>query len=181
MKLPGSCMDHDKRFSKLELMVIRLCFQLPSDRLLFFSFDWAHLLTLTFSCWPVSRGLWTWPPWVICVPTFNHKIRNATHPGVSEVLLFTKSYKWKKQQWKKWTTERLLLETMHFWRSPMVRQFKMVARRLWTQQKLKLHDVASQWSNYSLLFPRSILFAEIFVTCLRNKAYVSFPSSPSIS
>ncbi len=142
---------------------------------------WVTIFFLWLGALAFSRGLWTWPPWVICAPTFNHKIGNAAHSGVSEVLFFTKSYKWKKQQWKKWTTGRLLLETMHFWRSPMVRQFKMVARRLWAQQKLKLLDVAWQWSNYSLLFPRSILFTEIFVTGLRNKAYVSFPNSPSIS
>ncbi len=29
-----------------------------------------------------------------------------------------------------------------------------------------------QWSNYSLLFPCSISFAESLVPCLRNKAYV---------
>ncbi len=62
-----------------------------------------------------SRGLWTWPPWVICAPAFNHKVGNAAHSGVSKVLFFTKSYKWKTQRWKKWITGRLLLETMHFW------------------------------------------------------------------
>ncbi len=50
------------------------------------------------------NGLWTWPPWLICAPAFNHKIRNAAHSGVSEVVSFTKSYKWKKQRWKNWTT-----------------------------------------------------------------------------
>ncbi len=54
-------------------------------------------------CDTFSRGLWTWQSWVIYAPAFNHKIGNAAHCGVSEVLLFTTSYKWKKQQWKKWT------------------------------------------------------------------------------
>ncbi len=103
-----------------------------------------------------ARGLWTWPPRVICSPAFNHKIGNAAHSGVSEVLLFTKSYKWKKQRWTKWTSGRLLLETMRFWWSPTVRQFKMAARRMWAQKKLTLLRVAWQWSNYSLLFPCSI-------------------------
>ncbi len=120
----------------------------------------------------ISRGLWTCPPWVICASAFNHKIWNAAHSGVSEVLLFTKSYKWKKQRWKKWTTGRLLLETVRFLWSPTVRQFKMAARRMWAQKKLKLLHAAWQWSDYSLLFPCSISFAESFVTCLRNKAYV---------
>ncbi len=50
--------------------------------------------------------------------------------------------------------------------------FKVAARRMWAQQKLKLIDEAWQWSNYYLLFPCSISVAESFVTCLRNKAYV---------
>ncbi len=70
-----------------------------------------------------SRGLWTWPPWVICAPAFNQKIGTAAQSGVSEALFFTKSYKWKKQRWKKWTTGRLFRETMRFWRSTTVRQF----------------------------------------------------------
>ncbi len=61
-----------------------------------------------------SRALWTWPPWVICISLLSHKIGNAAHSGVSEVLLFTKSHKWR----KKWITGRLLSETMYFWRSP---------------------------------------------------------------
>ncbi len=40
------------------------------------------------------------------------------------------------------------------------------------KKKLKLLHAAWQWSYYSLLFPCSISFAESFVTCLRNKAYV---------
>ncbi len=117
------------------------------------------------------RGLWTWPPWVICALAFNHKIGNDAHSGASEVLFFTKSYKWKKQRWKNWIPGRLLLETLCFWRSLTVRQFKMADRRMRAQQKLKL-DVAWQCPDYSLLFPCSISFAESFVICLRNKAYV---------
>ncbi len=64
------------------------------------------------------------------------QIGNASHLGVTEVLFFTKSYKWKKQRWKKWTIGRLLHETMWFWRSPTVRQFKMADRRIRSQQKL---------------------------------------------
>ncbi len=48
-----------------------------------------------------SRGLLTWTPWVICAPAFNRKIWNATHSAVSEVYPLTKSYKRKKQWWKK--------------------------------------------------------------------------------
>ncbi len=118
-----------------------------------------------------SRGLWTWSPWMICAPTFNHKIGNAAYPIVSEVLFFTKSYNWKKQQWKKWKTGRLLLETMCFWRSPTVRQFKMAGRRMRAKHKLTLLDVAWQCPDQSMLFPCSISFAEGFVTCLRNKAH----------
>ncbi len=102
------------------------------------------------------------------------KIGNAAHSGVSEVRFFTKSYKWKKQRWKNWTTGRLLCETMCFWRSPTVRQFKRADRRIRSQQKLKLLDVAWECSDYSLLFPCSISFAESFVTCLRNKAHVYY-------
>ncbi len=43
--------------------------------------------------------------WVICAPAFDHQIGNAAHFGVSESLVFTKSYKWKKQRWGKWKTE----------------------------------------------------------------------------
>ncbi len=71
-----------------------------------------------------SRGLWTWPPWVICAKAFNHKIGNVAHSGVSEVLFFTKSYKWKRQRWKKWTIGRQILQTMCFRRSPTVRLFQ---------------------------------------------------------
>ncbi len=130
------------------------------------------LISLNIFTYDFSRGLWTWPPWVICAPALNHKIGNAAHSGVSEVLFFAKSYKWKKQQWKEWTTGRLLLETMRFWWSPTVREFKMAARRMWSQKKSKLLHLAWQWSNYSLLFPCSISYAESFVICLRNKAYV---------
>ncbi len=35
-----------------------------------------------------SRGFWSY------APAFNHKIGNAAHSGVSEVVCFTKSYKW---------------------------------------------------------------------------------------
>ncbi len=66
-----------------------------------------------------SRDIWTWPPWVICAPALKHKIGNAGHSGVSEVLFFTKSHKWKTQRQKKLTTRRLLREAMCFWRSPM--------------------------------------------------------------
>ncbi len=119
-----------------------------------------------------SRGLWTWPPWVICAPAFNHKIGNAAHSGISEVLFFTKSNMWKKRRWEKWTTGRLLLEIMCSWRPPTVRQFHDGWPQMRAQQKLKLLDVAWQCPDYSLLFPCSISFAESFVTCLRNKAYV---------
>ncbi len=119
-----------------------------------------------------SRGLWTWPPWVICAPAFNHKIGNAAHSGVSEDLFFTKSYKWKKRRWEKLTTGRLLLEIMCFWRPPMVRQFQDGWPRMRAQQKFKPLDVAWQCPDYSLLFPCRISFAESFVACLRNKAYV---------
>ncbi len=33
-----------------------------------------------------SRGLWTWPPWVICASPFYHNKGNAAHSGVSEVF-----------------------------------------------------------------------------------------------
>ncbi len=56
--------------------------------------------------WIFSRGLWTWPPWVICASAFNHKIGNAAHSGVSGVLFFTKPYKWNKQRWKNGHLER---------------------------------------------------------------------------
>ncbi len=128
------------------------------------------------------RGLWTWPTWVICAPACNHKIGNAAHSGVSEVLLFVKSYQWKQRRWKKWATGRILLDAMLLWRSPTVRQFKMAVRRMWAQQKLKLLNEAWQCPNYSLpmllqcslLFPCSISSAENFVTCLLNKAYVYY-------
>ncbi len=119
-----------------------------------------------------SRGPWTWPPWVICAPAFNHKIENAAHSGVSEVLFFTKSYTCKKRRWEKWTAGGLLLEIMYFWRPPTVRQFQDGWPRMRAQQKWKLLDVAWQCPDYSLLFPCSISFAEIFVTCLRTKAHV---------
>ncbi len=91
---------------------------------------------------------------------------------INDEILFTKSYKWKKQRWKKWITRRLLFETMCFWRCPTVRQLKVADRRMGPQQKLRRLDVAWQCSDYSLLFPCSISFAESFVTCLRNKAHV---------
>ncbi len=83
---------------------------------------------------------------MICALTFNHKIGNTAHSGVSEALLFTKPYKWKKQRWEKWTTGRLLLETMRFWRSPTVPQFRISARRMWAQQKLNF----SMWPDNGL-------------------------------
>ncbi len=48
-----------------------------------------------------SRSLWTWPPWVIYALAFDHKIANAAHSGVSEVLCSMK--------FQKLTTGRLLL------------------------------------------------------------------------
>ncbi len=102
----------------------------------------------------------------------NHQIRNAAHSGVSEVVFFTKSCKWKKQRWEKWTTGRLLLENMCVWSSPTVRQCKIGDQEMRAQQEVKLLDVAWQCPDYTLLFPCSISFAESFVTCLRNKAHV---------
>ncbi len=107
---------------------------------------------------------------MICAPALNHKIGNAAHSGVSEVLFFTKSYKWKKQRWKKWTIGRLLLETMRFWRCPTVCQ--LANWRIRSQQKLYFLHVAWLCPDYSTLFPCSNSFAESFVTCLRNKAHV---------
>ncbi len=68
------------------------------------SFRLCKMFCLFFLFLP--RGLWTWLPWVICASAFDHKIGNAAHSGVSEVFFFTKSYKWKKQRWKKWTNGR---------------------------------------------------------------------------
>ncbi len=48
----------------------------------------------------------------------------------------------------------------------------MAYRRMRAQQKFNLLDVASQCTDYSLLFPCSISFAESFATRLRNKAHV---------
>ncbi len=119
-------------------------------------------------------GLWTWSLWVICAPTFNQKIGNAGHSGVFEVMFFTKSYKRKKQRWKKWTTGRLLQEALCIWRSPTMREFKMADRRIRSQLKLLLLDVAWQCSHYSLLGPCGNSLAESFITCLRNKAHAYY-------
>ncbi len=69
----------------------------------------------------LEKSLWTWPPWVTCAPAFYHKLGNAAHSGVSEILFFTKFHKWKKQRQKKWPTGR----TVCFWTSSAVRQFKI--------------------------------------------------------
>ncbi len=66
---------------------------------------------ITFSC-----GLRTLPPSEICASAFSRKIRNAGHSGVYEVFLFTKLHEWKEQRQQKWTTGKVLLETMRFWR-----------------------------------------------------------------
>ncbi len=51
------------------------------------------------------RGLWTWPPWVICAPAFNHKLRKfSTFRGFSEIVFLKKPHKRTEElrigQWK---------------------------------------------------------------------------------
>ncbi len=43
------------------------------------------------------RAAFELPPSVIFALAFNHVIGDAAHSGVSEVLFFMMSYKWKKQ------------------------------------------------------------------------------------
>ncbi len=100
-----------------------------------------------------TRDLWTWPPWVICAPAFNHKIKNAAHSGVSEVLFVTNSRKR-----KKWTTWRLLCEVMRFWRSPTISDGSDHNR----------NNTSSMWP-YIVLTVFCHFLAVIF---LRNKACV---------
>ncbi len=117
----------------------------------------------------VSRGLCTWPPWVICAPASNHKIGNVAYSGV---LLFTKSYKWKNQRWMKWTNGRLLRETMCFWRSPTLRQFQDD----WPTDPITAEIITSQcglttfWL-FSVISLQQFL-VESFVIYLRNKPRV---------
>ncbi len=40
-------------------------------------------------------GLWTCPPWVVCAPAFNHKIKKfCSFPSASEIVFFKKPRKW---------------------------------------------------------------------------------------
>ncbi len=86
----------------------------------------------------------TWPPLMICVPKFNHKIGNATHPGNSGDLCFTKSHKWNKQQWSKWTTRLYSSKG-----APIQGRW---SKNLTTTEILKILNVAWRWSVCSLLF-----------------------------
>ncbi len=86
---------------------------------------WGPMSTCCFYKWLISKnktqrfipfGLWIWPPWVISATAPNHKIGNAAYSGVSKVLFFMKSHKWKKKtskemdNWKATTRYNLLLK-----------------------------------------------------------------------
>ncbi len=44
------------------------------------------------------RGLWTWPPWVICTPACNHKLKEfRTFRGVSGIVFFKKPLMWREE------------------------------------------------------------------------------------
>ncbi len=83
------------------------------------------------------------------IPAFNHKIGNAAHSRVSEVLCFTKPHKWKKL-----TTGRLPHEKMHFSRSLMVHQFTVA------------ENSALYYVHAVIPMPKSINI--IFAECIYN-------------
>ncbi len=60
--------------------------------------DWANVSSL-------GRGLWTWPPWVICAPAFNYRLKKfCTYRGFSVIVFLRKLHKRTEEirigQWK---------------------------------------------------------------------------------
>ncbi len=56
-------------------------------------------------CFFYWRGLWTWPPWVICAPAFNHKLKKfCIYRDFSEIFFLRKLHKRTEEirtgQWK---------------------------------------------------------------------------------
>ncbi len=108
------------------------------------------------------RGLWTWPPWVICAPAIKLQVQEILHfPGVSEIVFVTKPHKLMEElrigQRKGYPMDHCGTETLQ-----PASQFKMADRLA----RLPL-DVA-QHCSVSVL-PLQKFLCEIV---LRNKALV---------
>ncbi len=57
-----------------------------------------------------SRGLWTWPPWVICAPAFNYKIRGFWSFVLHEILQVEETTVKEMDNWKVTPRDNVLLK-----------------------------------------------------------------------
>ncbi len=127
----------------------------------------------TAAIWSFLRGLWTWPPWVICGPAFNHKLKKfCIYRGFSEILFLKKPHKRTEEirigQWKDYFMEHCGSGTPR-----PANKFKMADQRMKFQETQKLLDVTHHCSV--LVFHLQKLLCWKFRTFLsRNKALVYF-------
>ncbi len=70
------------------------------------------------------RGPWTWPPWVICAPAFNHKLKKfCIYREFSKIVFLRKLHK-RTEKNKNWTMKRLLHGTLRLKYSPTGEQIQ---------------------------------------------------------
>ncbi len=123
----------------------------------------------------IWRGLWTWPPWVICAPAFNHKLKKfCIYRGFSKIVFFRKPHKWTGElrtgQRKVTPMDHCATETHQ-----LANQFKMVGRWIKSQETQLLLDVVQHCSV--LVFPMQKFLCRKFRDfTLRNKALVYLPT-----
>ncbi len=115
------------------------------------------------------RGLWTWPPWVICAPAFNHKLKKfCIYRGFSEIVFLRKPHKRTEEirtaQWRGYYKEH--------WGAPQPDyKFRMAERRMKFQETQLFLDVTLHCSV--LVFPLQKLLCWKFRNfLLRNIALV---------
>ncbi len=113
-----------------------------------------------------SRGSWTWPPWVICIPDFNHKIGSATHFVLSEVLFLT-NFSQEEEMDNLEATPRCneILETSNC--------VPIQGGWLTNPTTTEIITVAWRYSVCSLSFPCRNSYAESFSIILVDKARIA--------
>ncbi len=129
------------------------------------------MLQLNYSFSFFGRGLWTWSPWVICAPAFNHKSKTfCIHRGFSEIVFLKKPHnrtaKIRIGQWKGYYMEHCGSRTPQ-----PANKFKMADRRLKVQETQLLLNVAHHCSVLALPLQK-LLCWKFCNFLLRNKALV---------
>ncbi len=117
------------------------------------------------------RGLWIWPPWMICAPPFNHKLKKfCIYRGFSEIVFFRKPPK-RTEEIRIGQGKGYYMEHCGSGTPQTVNKFKMAERRMKFKETQYLLDEAHHCSV--LVFPLQKLLCWKFRNfLLQNKALV---------